>query len=357
MSNRTIARSLRSDVEFAAGAAYDHAPMNKKIEKKNPTKPRRRGCLVAFGVLAAAVLIVALGGLWYVNDRWGAVTAAPAISLSPVPGSDRVIYAAIDPGRAAGAIQAVVESWAGRGVPAWMIGMALPHALYGGLGTDYDSGQIALRFLLNERRLGPLLASNLVVLDIPGRFPEISWGPAGVVLERRGAISLDGDIPMEPEAREAVWYSWNQSFERTPLELDGGHAFEILADNRSGGAYLAVASLLEAFDYELNEDEQKISLSSLKFVVQARASVDLLDDGAAMIVLSLEIAPEAVERVGIVNLKVGIDEGFDTWTANLDEQHGIDLTGASAWKDNVIEWRYTLDRAADVARLAIEGNL
>ncbi len=331
--------------------------MSKRIETKNVRKPKRRGCLAAFAVVAAALLLFVIGGLWYVDARWGAIASAPAVSLSPVPGTDRVIYAAVDPGRAAAAIGAVVESWAGRSIPSWVVEMALPHALYGALGTDYDSGRIALRFLLNERRLGPVIASVLSGLDIPGRYSAIDWKPAGVALERRGVITLEGGAPMEPEAREAVWYSWNQSLKRSPLELEGGHAFEIVADNRSGGAYLAVASLLEAFDYELNEDEQKISLSSLKFVVEARASIDLLDNGAAAIALSLEIAPEAVERVGVVNLKVGIDEGFQTWTADLDDTHGIALTGASAWKENVIEWRYRLERAADVARLAIEGKL
>ena len=118
---------------------------------------------------------------------------------------------------------------------------------------------------------------------------------------------MHGTVPMEPEAHEAAWYLWKQSFKPAPLRLEGGHFIEVVMDNRDGGAYLSVASILHAFDIKPNEAETDISLSSLKFVTQSRMHADILNDGSLTMYLSITIKPEAptgsVRRSGSIDYR------------------------------------------------------
>ena len=162
---------------------------------------------------------------------------------------------------------------------------------------------------------------------------------------------------MESEAKEAAWYLWKQSFKPAPLPFEGRHFIEVAMDNRDGGAYLAIASLLHAYDIKLDESQTDISLSSLKFVIKARMLVDITPADILVMRLTLEIRPDAVNRLGVINLKVGIEEVLVEWGENLSSEHGIPFEVKSAWDGNVIHFNYRIKGAGKVIRLAMDGEL
>ena len=150
---------------------------------------------------------------------------------------------------------------------------------------------------------------------------------------------------------------WKQSFKPAAIPFQGAHFIEVVMDNRDGGAYLAVASILHAFDIDLNESETDISLSSLKFVTKARMSIDVTPTDLLLFRLAIEVRPDAVNRLGVINLKVGIEELFTQWSETLLTEHEITVEGKSDWNENVMLFHYRLNGASKALRLAIDGEL
>ena len=75
--------------------------------------------------------------------------------------------------------------------------------------------------------------------------------------EQRGALLLTGTIPMDPEANEHAWVHWNHSRTLAPLPFRGGHLIELIMDNRSGGAYAVLVTLLAEYDIKNEEIDPK----------------------------------------------------------------------------------------------------
>jgi len=170
-------------------------------------------------------------------------------------------------------------------------------------------------------------------------------------------LTLNGRLPMEVQAQEAVWYEWDRTIIPTPLELEGGHFIEFAADNREGGFYLVLASLLDAYDIRLDEQEQDISLTTFYFVVSARIVADITTDERLKIQMAIEFQKGTENRVGVINLKVAIDDFIEAWRNELFDMHGLVLDGTSEWEENVLHYRYTLDDALEFMELLARGEI
>lgn len=121
---------------------------------------------------------------------------------------------------------------------------------------------------------------------------------------------------------------------------------EAVFDNRDGGAYLAVASLLHAYGFNLDEEEEDIGLTSLQFVRSARLEIDLISDETVAIRFSLDVVPGTRDRMAVVNMKVGLEKVFGKMGERARDRHGLTLSGDSAWKGDTLEFDYRL-RPAD----------
>ena len=302
------------------------------------------------------VLLLLFVTAMFIEWRYGLFRTAPRIDRSTLVSGPGIVVI-FDPAKASTQIAELVRERAGFAVPLWAIERALPYEAAIMAGPDHDRSEIDLTCFINPRRLGPALVRELNAASIETRVPEIRWSSEGVSRASPGVVTLEGTVPMEPEAQEAAYYLWNQSFKPTPLEPAGGHLLEVIADNRDGGAYLAVASLLHAYDINLDEKETDISLSSLKFVLKGHLTADIVSADALVVRFTIDVRPDAIDRLGVINLKVGIDELFNEWGARLARDHGITLAGGSRWNDTVMEFTYRLNHPVDVIRLAFKGEL
>lgn len=310
--------------------------------------------LVRFGGVAAAIV---LGAAVFLDLRYELIRPAPQIDHATLYDAHPTVRVVIDPARSVGRVEAIAERYAGRDIPSWLIDLALPHSVSIIATPDPDTRTIRFNALLNARRLGGEVAKALNTFSFWDEYPEFAWAPERLVRRGRGAVTLDAHVAMDPDALDAVWRIWSPGDPLAPLPVDGRHLVEVVFDNRDGGAYLVVASLLSAYGIELGEEEESFSLTSLQFVTNARIELDLVRDDTLAIRVALDVPPEARHRMAVLNMKEAMDRGFESWGGRLKREYGLELTGSGTWRRNLLEYEFRLrpfDRAID---LLLEGKL
>ncbi len=323
----------------------------------------KRGILILVPVFALALIIIEWqAGVFIPAPRIDLATAsldmlpkAPHPKAHPQAPSVRVL---VDPSSAEGIIVgALKRNSAAERLPGWVIEALIPYEAALVATFDFDRSTVHLEGLLNMRRLDGVMARAFPMDRLHSGLPEIEWSTDGIRHPRRGLLTLHATVPMDPGVEEDVWYFWDHDIIYAPLELEGGHLLEAVFDNRSGGAWLVIGSLFTVFDFDLDEQEQDISLSSLQFVTRGRCTLDVVKQRDIRIQIALEIIPQHVEKLGVINLKIGLSDAFDVLRENLQEDHNIEMTGGVEWDENVIRYDYLIRDAERVlAVLLTDGQ-
>lgn len=316
----------------------------------------RKGCLVLLGI-GAIVLLAGVVALWRYDNKYEFLRAAPRIEHGDILNLHPSIRVIVDPAKVSDIVKNMIEEQVEREIPDWLLTRILPYEISAIFNSDLDKGIVKIRLMINERRFGPLIAAQFNAIDIPGRFPELQWDAKGMIPYRRGALTLNASLPMEEVARVDAWYTWNQTGLRRPLALDGTHLFEVMGDNREGGAYLVAAALMEAYDYELDETEQDVSFTSFQFVTKMHLTGDMVGSDALKLRLTMEVIEEFKDRVAVVNLKAFLDRGLESLTEDFAKYHDIEFTGESRKDNNVMVFEYTLEDLSKTIGLYIRGEL
>ncbi len=313
-------------------------------------RPLRRYAAYAAAGAVTLLLLVATIIEW----RYGVII--PTLRAAPPFPADRAgAFVVIDPSRIAPLIPDLIAPAAGR-LPSWLVNRFLPYQAGGAALLNMDGRHVALTGYLNARRLAPLLAREAAKADLRRAAPEIDWaGPA--FEDRPGLLVAEGSIPFDPDAEESFGFRWSQSLTPRPLTAEGGHFVEAVLDNRRGHGYLIVASFLKAYDIDLSENEHEISIASLQFVREARFTADFAPPDTFRLRLLLDIEPDAIDRMGVVNLKVGIEESIADIAARWREGFGLDLKGEARWESSSIVYEYSLSSARKFLGLVRDGKL
>ncbi len=311
----------------------------------------RRAALYVCATIGIAALLAAA----IVELRYGILRTGPRVSRTPATAGAGVI-AVVDPEKLASLAGDEIRGAAGWPVPEWLVRRMLPHE--GGVAAvvNFDQQRADLRVYVNPKALAPLGKRLGNTLRFSDAFPRIRW-KKGAEQPARGLLVKEGVVAFAPDAEEAFWYTWNQTIQPAPPALEGGHLLEAVFDNRQGHAFLIVASILEAYDIDLGAQEADISLSSLQFVREARLIADLAPSDSIRIRFVLDILPEHIEKLGVVNLKVGLDDVFKEYAERWRRDHGLKLEGQSAWDGTTIVYDYRLSSAKRAFHLLVRGEL
>ncbi len=331
-------------------------PNPRNAARGRPATPKRRFARARLLAYAAATLLTAvLLAACYAEWRYGFLRTGPRVSRAPVTNGSG-ITAIVDPAKLADLSAAEIRSAAGWPVPYWAVRRMLPHE--GGVAAmlNFDQQRAELRVYINPNALTPVARRLGDTLRFSDAFPKIRW-KKGAAEPARGLFMKEGVIPFAQEAEEAFFYTWNQSMPLAPVEFEGGHLLEVVFDNRQGLAFLAVASLLEAYNIQLGQNETDISLSSLQFVREARLTADLSSSDTLHLRFVLDILPEEVDKLGVINLKVGLDDVFKEYAERWERQHGLKLEGDSSWDGPRIIYEYRLASATKAFHLLVTGEL
>jgi len=315
-----------------------------------PPPTSRRFIRFALGALLAAIVLV----IAVVDVRYGVLL--PTLRATPELDAElSAVQVHVDPAALAPLLPDVLAPVAGRW-PGWILRRFTPYEAGGAGIVDFNAQTIALTGYLNARRLAPFIAREAAKVDLQREAPRIRWnGPAYEA--RPGLLIADGTIPLDPDAEESFGYMWDQGMPPPPLVPEGGHFIEALFDNRRGHAYLAFASFVRAYDIDLAENQHEIELASLQFVREARFTMDFSPPDSFEIRFVLDIMPDAIDRLGVVNLKVGIEEALTTVSREWKQEFGISLAGESRWEGNTIVYEYELESARDWLGLIRDGAL
>ena len=320
-------------------------------------KVSKRGCLMGVaGVLAGAV-VAGLAGAWYVDRQYHAVLAGPVVDHLTLTDLKPSLRAVIDPGPMSDVLREQINAVLPREAPGWLVDALLPHGASLIMGLAEDGEEVGVHFLLNARRLDSLIAENFNLAEVPGRFPEIQWSSEGMKAESRGALTLTGSFAVDASAQEEAFYRWRRTLVETPVALEGGHLLEAVADNREGGAYVVVASLMKLYDYDLEAEAEDVSLASFQFVTQARLTVDRVGDDALHMRLAMPVIEEFKDRVAVLNLRAFLDDVLQQGTEDFERYHGMRFVGESRWEGSTMVFEYELGEMRKLIELIAEGRL
>lgn len=316
----------------------------------------RKGCLFLL-IVMVALLIVSTIGLFVADGRYEFLRDAPRTQHEDILNLDPSIRLLIDPEKLVTVARGIVEEQLQREVPDWLLSRIVPYQISTIMNANHDDGTIRVRLFINERRLGPLIAKQFNATSILEGFPEFEWDPEGLVPYQRGALTLKGTVPMDMQAQEDAWYTWTQGTSLQPLPPDGTHLFEVLGDNREGAAYVVAASLMKAYDYNLDEREQDVSFTSFQFVRSMHLTGDVVGTNALKMRLSMDVINEFKDRIAVVNLVAFLTRLLTTLGDNFEEYHDIEFSGDRHWEDNVVIFEYTLNDLSQTLGLLARGEL
>lgn len=313
------------------------------------SSPRR---YIRYTLIALAVIVVPI--VVFVDVRYGVLL--PTLRAQPELATEySAVQVVVDPAKIQPLLPDLLAPVAGPW-PGWIIRRFTPYGAGGAALVDFDTQTIALNSYLNARRLAPFIAREAGKIDLSREAPRIRWnGPAYEA--RPGLLIADGAIRLDPDAEESFGYMWDQGMAPPPLTFEGDHFVEAVFDNRRGYAYLAFASFVRAYDINLAENQHEIELASLQFVREARFAMDFSPPDSFEIRFVLHIVHEAIDRLGVINLKVGVEEGVANLAREWEKDFGIELTGEARWEGDTIVYEYELESAREWLGLIRDGEL
>lgn len=304
--------------------------------------------------IAILVGIVLIGGM-IVEAQFQIIRRAPEVDRTDLM-ERPAIQIVVRPEHAPDLLHRLAEDRAGRSIPRWAWNRFMAHELGVMISEETDDGKILIGNYASLPYAAAFVSKHANRMDLHERVSEISWTDDAVHTSQFGLVTLDGHVVPDDEAIEAVFYQWGDGRILIPLTVTGDHFFELVFDNRSGQAYLAMASLMAAFDFDLDAQETDITLSSFQFVITMRLFVDVVEGDVFEVAMDVDIEPAARNRIGVINLKGGVDELFSELDKKLQKERGITITGDSSWNETTIEYRYRISPATEFVNYMLDRD-
>ncbi len=198
-------------------------------------------------IVIMAVLVVAGAVGFVAADRKYALLQSPKVSHASYMTPDTRVQIALVPEIGAESLLSLIEQALPeeRRPSDWVLRRVFPHQAVALMAPDTQAGVVHITAFVNDQRLGPLIRDAVNSADLSEMLPAVRWAGEGMTLERRGVLTLRGEMPIDPHTLGLARTTWPDARIDTALPLEGGHAAEIVLDNRDGGAF-TVLSALEA---------------------------------------------------------------------------------------------------------------
>ncbi len=293
-------------------------------------------------VLALVGLMVVIGIVaLVVADRKFAVRRSPAISHASFVGPETRVHIAVWPGQAEETLVALIDA----AVPekqrpsSWVLRRLLPNEVAILMEPNVQAGVIGVTAFVNEQRLGPVIRDAVNGANIAKSVPSVRWAPEGMVAEKRGVLTLRGEVPIDATTTRFTREFWPEPPPAAPLPLEGGHTIEVVLDNRDGGTFttLSALELLKSSDGTNNPDFYVRMLRNVSWV---RVSADSTGPGEMALTCRLEPRPD-VEDDFPGSLQLFLDMGIAQGRQAL-EAKGATLTGSSRIEGKTVIGEYTI---------------
>lgn len=218
----------------------------------------KKGCLIGLAILAMILVIaaVSLVFVYYAVDRRTGLSEAPEIPWTdyvPVTRETavlaRVDFPELCRGLGPALNQVSFPQWVslyGHSTPAAMLEKILPHRAVAALRIRPDLTSGSLTVFVNERRFGTMMAEMLTYDVLNRAVPQVRWNTEGAVLNQRGALILEGTVPIPQEVEPIIQEKWPTEGSAEPLPLESGTMMAARVDNRAGQLAAIAGMILSA---------------------------------------------------------------------------------------------------------------
>ncbi len=281
--------------------------------------------MVVLGLLAVLVVVLVIVAV-VADVKFQAVRGAPAYSHTTVavPGHSQRIVIVPDRGRDY-LLKHILQH---TGAPEAAVARLLPHEIAILVDPDLETGETDVLVFVNERRLGPVLADTINALDIGQSVPMVAWDGEGMVRQERGVLAMRGTLTI-PEAYRAIAHQeWGRVAPMKPMEIEGGHLFEAVLDNRDGAAFALITTIYPQLATGPLPYDPKALAKSLWNIAAIRVAADLVNDNDIALRITFESNPRATEDdMASLAFLLG------TLRAQLDASVSVTISGTSLRED------------------------
>jgi hypothetical protein len=292
-------------------------------------------------LLVVALLVIAGIAAFVIADRKFAILKSPPFSYSPFVTRDTRLQLAMWPERAAETVTALMEISLpeNRRPSNWFVRRVLPQQTAVLMAPDMSAGIIGVTVFINEQRLGPVIRDNINSANISTSVPAVHWAAEGMVLEKRGVLTLHGETPIDPLTMQLTQETWSKDEVTEALPLEGSHAAEMVLDNRDGGAF-AILSALGLLQGDNGKNDPAFFVGMFANVSSIRIFADFPATHDAEIIIRVECRPEVEEDIP-GSLQFFLDMGISQAKKELQAK-GVAVTGASRIEGKTIVGEYTI---------------
>lgn len=305
--------------------------------------------------LMTMVAVCVAGGIAF-NGLTGLLTSAPQVDFESLADIHPGLRVQINTAPIRDELLAQARSSGKVQVPDWLLNALLPHGVSVWFAPNFDRNTIEIRTLVQERRGGPLIARILNREGVLADVEQFAFDVEGFQTPRRGAVTVNGWFPLEKSSGDQLF----KEFEKNPVPvlqaMDGDHLLELRANNSNSAAYLVFASLLFAFDIDLDAQEEQISLTSFQYVEQISLTADVVLGDSVGFVCEMDIEPGQKNKIAIVNLKAGLEELLERVGKDIKKKHGLELTGQTEWHGDTLVFTYRLDDVPGLLKMLDSAN-
>jgi hypothetical protein len=311
-----------------------------------------RGYLIKILAIVLLVGAVALLAAVVVLDReHQVILRGPYFSYADHAGAETRALLRIEPLRAPGLMTAITST-SGTSLPPWAVSRVMPYEVTLLFAPAPASESIGVVTFLNAQRLGPDIARVINEYFASGALPAVQWTPEGMTAPQRGLLLANGSMRMNPIIRKAWEATWSQRDVRAPLSLNQSHVIELVLDNRDGGAFLVLGTLLMGDLHERPEGalDPNVVAETVSDIVSCRLTADEAEAKADVLAIRVEFAciDSITEQTkGMFRFLYEMGLGELQRQATL---HGMSLEGTSAWQGTHLVGEYTLN---NVSRLFV----
>lgn len=301
----------------------------------------KKGCLIGIAILAMMLVIVAISlvVIFYAVDRRAGLSEAPAIPWTDyvTVSKETAVQVEVKVPFLIRSLRPALEKvpfpkWVslyGTASPAVTIENVLPYTLFAALNIRPDLTNGNLTVFVNERRFGKVMAEMLTYDFLSRTIPQVKWNTEGAILHQRGALTLDGTIPIPADVEPIIQEKWPAGGITGPLSLDREPMISACVDNRAGQLVAIAGMILTAQDQDFKALAESgygtMVMGLLPEIHTIHFAASLTDADTAKVTLRAETTPNGQSLFLLLS-------GF--WPMvpqNAQTKWGLTVEGEPAW--------------------------
>lgn len=293
--------------------------------------------VAAVGAAAAAIVVL--------DREHHLFLRAPHLSYTDHARPETRTILRIEPSRAPDLVAAMLSS-SGSTLPPWALSRVTPYEITLLFAPVPSTDTIGVVTFVNEQRLGPGIARAVNAYFASGALPAVQWTAEGMTATQRGLLLANGAMRLNPVIRKAWESTWSARSIQAPLSMNQDHFLELLLDNRDGGAFLVLGTLLmqDVDEQPQGTMDPNVIADTLSDIVSCRVTADR----SAPDTLAIQVRFACVDH--ITEQTKGMFRFFyEMALGTLQQQaqlQGMALEGTSVWKGSNLEGEYTLTNAS-----------